>query len=91
MSKKAKVDVKKMPEKKKLTKEIVKANAEANDYSDVRENITVDIDGAKLSGSFREFSSGSKGWYISGKVHIDGVKCQVGCNIIVVGSKPIKV
>lgn len=42
----------------------------------------------------REFSSGSFGWFVSGKaiVKIDGkdVKCQVGCNVIVIGSKDAK-
>lgn len=42
----------------------------------------------------REFSSGSFGWFVSGKaiIQIDGkpVKCQVGCNVIVIGSKDAK-
>ena len=84
------VEVKKLKEVKKLSKEIKKANAEAVDTSDVRQMLEVDIAGTKLSGEFRTFSSGSKGWYITGKALIDGVKCQVGCNIIVIGSKPVK-
>jgi len=82
------VAVTKLKEKKKLSKEIKKANAEAVNIDDVRTMLEVDIAGTKLSGEFRTFSSGSKGWYITGKALIDGVKCQVGCNVIVIGSKP---
>lgn len=83
-----KPEVKKVKESKKLSKEIKKTNAELVNIDDVRNIVNIDIEGNKLSGNFREFTSGSKGWYISGKVMIDGVKCQVGCNIIVIGSKP---
>lgn len=34
------------------------------------------------------FSSGSQGYNVSGKVTIGGVKFQVSCNLIAVGSKP---
>ena len=81
------VEVKKLKEKKKLSKEIKKATAEVN-IDNVRTILEVDIAGTKLSGEFRTFSSGSKGWYVTGKALIDGVRCQVGCNIIVIGSKP---
>lgn len=86
-TKKKKVDVKKIPEKKKLNKEIKTVN-DLSKIEDMRTTVNVDIEGTKMSGDFREFSSGSKGYYVSGKVMIDGVKCQVGCNIIVIGSKP---
>lgn len=33
------------------------------------------------------FSTGSKGWYASGKIMVDGLKCQVSVCITVVGSK----
>lgn len=79
-----------MAAKKKVSKEIQKAKAEMVDTSEVREVVSIDIEGNKLSGAFREFSSGSKGWYVTGKAVIDGAKCQVGCNIIVIGSKPSK-
>lgn len=84
---KNKVDVKKIPENKKLNKEIKTVN-DASKIDDMRKTVNVDIEGTKMSGDFRKFSSGSKGYYISGKVMIDGVKCQVGCNIIIIGSKP---
>lgn len=34
------------------------------------------------------FSTGSKGWSAMGKIVVDGVRCQVSCNIIIIGSKP---
>ena len=43
----------------------------------------------QLTAPFREFKTGSTGYYASGKVtnpHT-GEKYQVGCNIILVGSK----
>lgn len=86
MAKKA--EVKKVPEKKKVSKEIAVVN-NLEKMGDMRRTVNVDIEGTKMSGDFRDFSSGSKGYFISGKVMIDGVKCQVGCNIIVVGSKPV--
>lgn len=53
-----------------------------------RDTITVMIGDQPLIGIFKEFSTGSKGWNANGKAVIDGEKCQVSCNIVVVGSKP---
>jgi hypothetical protein len=36
----------------------------------------------------RRFSSGSVGWYYGGKQYLDGVRVQVSCSIVVLGSKP---
>jgi len=69
------------------TKEIKKASTQMIEVDDLQP-ITVVVAGQSFIGNPREFSSGSKGWNISGKIQIDGRKCQVGCNIIVVGSKP---
>lgn len=33
------------------------------------------------------FTSGSRGWYLSGKVEVGGERCQVSCCITVIGSK----
>jgi uncharacterized Zn-finger protein len=74
-----------MPEKTTpaVTNEEFKAKAQP---------ITVKIGDTPLVCDAREFASGSVGWYAGGKVHVevDGklVKCQVGLNITVVGSKP---
>lgn len=35
----------------------------------------------------KDFSSGNAGWYYGGKIVIDGMKCQVSCSIVIVGSK----
>jgi hypothetical protein len=54
--------------------------------------IQVQIAGTTIVADVKKFASGSVGWYAGGKVHVevDGklVKCQVGLNITVVGSKP---
>lgn len=55
------------------------------------ETVKVTINGQEMSAEKREFSTGSFGWYINGKVNItvDGkpVPVQVGLNLTVVGSK----
>ena len=55
-----------------------------------KENVAVTVDGQSFVASAKDFKSGSHGWYTSGKVIIDGVKCQLGCTIVVIGSKPKK-
>lgn len=40
-----------------------------------------------LVGDAKAFDTGSGGFYVNGKVHIDGDKYQVGANITKVGSK----
>lgn len=54
--------------------------------------VTVTIGGSPAVAAPRQFSTGSIGWMMNGKVNVivDGkpVLCQVGMNIIVVGSKP---
>lgn len=52
--------------------------------------VTVNIGEQSMTGEFREFKSGSKGWYLGGKVYINGTKCQMSCSIVIVGSKPEK-
>ena len=55
--------------------------------------IEVVIDGNKMVGAPREFSTGSLGWNISSKMTmmIDGaaVTVQVGLNLTIVGSKDL--
>ena len=42
-----------------------------------------------LVGSEREFKTGSRGYFVSGKVNgTDGKRYQVSCNIVEIGSKP---
>lgn len=52
------------------------------------ENVSVVVDGQSFIANAREFKSGSRGWYTNGKVIVDGVRCQLGCTIVVIGSKP---
>jgi hypothetical protein len=54
-------------------------------------SVTFEIAGTPVTADPREFSTGSFGWYFTGKVSIvvNGIKLpvQVGCNLTVVGSK----
>ena len=52
--------------------------------------VAVTVDGQAVSGTKKEFSSGSVGWNANGKVVIGGLQCQVSCNIVIVGSKDVK-
>ena len=72
----------------KVEKEVA-AVVHQEKIADVRQVVEAKIAEQTLTGIFREFSSGSKGWYLNGKIVIDGVKCQVSCNIIIIGSKPV--
>jgi hypothetical protein len=55
--------------------------------------IKVTIGGIPQEAIAKEFSTGSLGWNINGKVQIDVggklVQCQVGMNLTIVGSKDL--
>ena len=55
------------------------------------EPLKIIINGSELIAEVKEFSTGSFGWYLNGKVvvPIDGknVSVQIGMNLAVVGSK----
>jgi hypothetical protein len=55
--------------------------------------ITVNINGVPLQAEVKEFSTGSLGWYLNGKMTIDvggtPVSVQIGMNLTVVGSKEL--
>jgi hypothetical protein len=55
--------------------------------------ISVTINGIPLQAQVKEFSTGSLGWYLNGKVTIDvagtPISVQVGMNLTVVGSKEL--
>lgn len=55
--------------------------------------VTFEIAGTPVSADPREFSTGSFGWYYTGKVNIvvngKTLPVQVGCNLTVVGSKDV--
>ena len=52
------------------------------------------VEGVPLTAEPKEFSTGSFGWYLSGKatVMVDGkpVQVQVGANLTIIGSKESK-
>lgn len=60
-------------------------------FRDHAEPITVTIDGKTMEAEVKEFSTGSLGWYLTGKmvIEIDGVRVpvQVGLNLTIIGSK----
>lgn len=62
--------------------------------------LMVVINGEKLAANPREFGTGSLGWYVNGKIVMDGeqfdptlkgvpVAVQIGVNLTVVGSKEL--
>ncbi len=55
--------------------------------------VPVEIAGSKLIAEVKEFSTGSLGWYLNGKVNIevDGVpvSVQIGLSLTIVGSKEL--
>ena len=55
--------------------------------------VTVTINNVPLLAEVKEFSTGSLGWYLNGKVsiEIDGtpVSVQIGLNLTIVGSKEL--
>ena len=56
--------------------------------------VSVSVEGVPLTAEPKEFSTGSFGWYLSGKatVVVDGkpVQVQVGANLTIIGSKEAK-
>ena len=61
------------------------------EFKDHAQPVTFEIAGTPVTADWKEFSTGSFGWYFSGKVTVDvnGKKLpvQVGCNMTIVGSK----
>lgn len=57
------------------------------------EPVAFEIAGTPVTADAREFSTGSFGWYFTGKVNIvvngKSLPIQVGCNLTVVGSKDV--
>lgn len=65
------------------------ANA-ALDLDKMPNIITLQLGEQSITGEFRDFKSGSKGWYLGGKVFVAGAKCQMSCSITIIGTKPAK-
>jgi len=68
-----------------VTREEFKSKAKA---------VSVQVEGVPLLAEPKEFSTGSFGWYLSGKatIMVDGkpVAVQVGANLTIIGSKESK-
>ena len=62
----------------------------AKKFLESGKSLDIDVDGNKLHGDPRSFSSGNMGWYLNGKVPIDvngqTVWAQVGMNVTIPGS-----
>jgi hypothetical protein len=62
-------------------------------FHDGAKPVTVTIDGQTLTAPKKEFSTGSLGWYVNGKITLDvngvAVPVQVGLNLTIVGSKEL--
>jgi hypothetical protein len=82
--KKVGVDKKAAP-KKAAAKKVA---AVAPNISDAPKVVTATIADQTVSGEFRTFKKGSKGWYLGGKIYVNGLKCQMSCSITIIGTKP---
>jgi hypothetical protein len=62
-------------------------------FREKAKSVTVTINNVPLLAEVKEFSTGSLGWYLNGKVsiEIDGtpVSVQIGLNLTIVGSKEL--
>jgi hypothetical protein len=60
-------------------------------FTEKAEPVRVSINGSEMLAEVKQFSTGSFGWYLTGKtvVTVDGkpVSVQIGMNLTVVGSK----
>ena len=61
----------------------------AESLAGMRQSLTITVGDTPMTDVKRIFTSGKIGYYIGGKVVIDGVKCQVGCNIVAVNSDKV--
>ena len=64
------------------------------EFMEKAEAVKIEVGGTALMAEKKEFSTGSFGWYLSGKamITVDGkpVQVQVGANLAVIGSKEAK-
>lgn len=71
-----------------------KCNLSKGEFSSKATPILVDVGKQQVLAAVKEFSTGSFGWYGTGKVFIDvggtPVQVQVSLSLIVVGSKDAK-
>ncbi len=50
--------------------------------------LAVQIAGQTVHGMPVKFSTGSLGWYVTGKVMLDGKPAQIGASVVLIGTKP---
>jgi hypothetical protein len=86
MAKAKKATEEKVEKKEKKAKQI----PTRKQLDDAPDRITGE-DIKNIVGDKRVFEkSGSTGWYISDKVVIKGLRCQVSCSVVIIGSKHTK-
>jgi hypothetical protein len=63
------------------------------DFREKAKPVTVVINNVPLQAEVKEFSTGSLGWYLNGKMNIDVdgklVSVQIGMNLTIIGSKEL--
>ena len=63
------------------------------EFVDDAKPVEVVINGIPMTAEFKEFSTGSLGWYLNGKANIKvgekTVSVQIGMNLTIVGSKEL--
>lgn len=63
-------------------------------FTEQAKPIEININGVPMSAEVKEFSTGSLGWYLNGKMTIKigdtPVTVQIGMNMTIVGSKDLK-
>jgi hypothetical protein len=61
------------------------------DFLKLAQPVEIDVAGTKMTATPRQFSTGSFGWYLTGKatlmVNGQPIPVQVGTNLTVIGSK----
>lgn len=77
-------------DEEKKGKEKSKQLPTTKQLDDAPSAIVVMVDGQQVTGTKKEFSTGSTGWNANGKVVIGGLQCQVSCNVTIIGSKMTK-
>jgi hypothetical protein len=51
-------------------------------------HVEVTIEGKKYKALIKKFKSGSRGWYLGGKIEVEGQRVQLSMSMVIVGSKP---
>ena len=63
------------------------------DFRNDAQPVEVIINGVPMTADVKEFSTGSLGWYLNGKVNLKvgdkSVSVQIGMNLTIVGSKEL--